>query len=161
MVVDTRELVLIASRQGRELARFPVEIGRGGAGKRRHGDLRTPRGRYRLLRAIPSHRYRYFIMVSYPNRRDLRRGFSRGLITREQRDAMLRAIGHGGLPRQDTKLGGNIGVHAPSLPPDQPRPALDAEPPPLEKTQGCIVMSDADLMAFLELFEPGCPIEIR
>jgi hypothetical protein len=161
VVVDSRELVLIASREGRELRRYPVEIGQGGVGKRRLGDLRTPRGRYRLLQAIPSRRYRHFLRVSYPNARDVQRGFSRGLITRTERDALIRTIGDGGLPRQDTKLGGNIGLHAPSMPPSAPRPPMDQIPRRLEKTQGCIVMHDEDLEDFLEIFQPGVALEIR
>jgi len=155
VVVDSAERELILFSGGRELRRFPVELGRLGVGKRQHGDLRTPRGRYRLLQAVPSPRFGHFIPVSYPNAEDLRRGFSRRLITREERDTMLATIHQGGLPSQDTGLGGHIGVHAPV------EPAGGPEPSSLPQTQGCIVMRAADLEIFLELYEPGVSFEIR
>lgn len=161
VVVESEASVLILYRDGRELVRYDVALGRGGVGKRRHGDEKTPRGRYRLLHPTSSRRFHHFILVTYPNIRDVRRGLNRGLITKAEHDELVRTLGRGDLPSQNTKLGGNIGVHAPEAPQGAPRPPPDPTRPPLEKTGGCIVMHDHDLEDFLERFDPQTPIEIR
>ncbi len=161
VVVESAENVLVLYRDEEELARYPVAIGRGGVGKRRHGDEKTPRGRYRLLDPSSSRRFHHFILVTYPNIRDVRRGLNRGLITKAEHDELARILSRGALPPQNSKLGGNIGIHAPEAKQGEPRPPPDPSPPPLRKTGGCIVMNDVDLEDFLERFEPGTIIEIR
>lgn len=160
-VVESTENALILYREGEELVRYDVALGRGGVGKRRHGDEKTPRGRYRLLNPSSSRRFHHFILVTYPNIRDVRRGLNRGLISQAEHDELARTLGRGALPPQNTKLGGNIGIHAPEAPQGAPRPPPDPSRPPLEKTGGCIVMHEHDLEDFLQRFEPRMVIEIR
>lgn len=161
VVVESDRSVLVMYRESREIARFPVALGRGGIGKRRRGDEMTPRGRYRLLAPAPSRRFHHFVPVTYPNASDLRRGLARGFLTQAEHDRLAASVRGGGLAPQDSKLGGNVGIHAPEAPQHVPRSVADREHQALEKTGGCIVMRDADLEAFLERFEPGVAIEIR
>lgn len=69
-----RELWLCA-RDG-AWARFAVALGRGGVGKRRIGDLRTPLGTYAMGEPRPSERYGTFIPIVYPTARQAALGFS-------------------------------------------------------------------------------------
>jgi lipoprotein-anchoring transpeptidase ErfK/SrfK len=161
VVVESDRSEIVMLREGSEIGRFPVALGRGGVGKRRRGDEMTPRGRYRLLEPAPSARFHHFVPLSYPNADDIRRGLDRGFITRAEHDRMLAAIRAGGRAPQDTALGGHIGIHAPEVPVDGSREPSDGELRPLARTGGCIVMRAADLEAFLERIETGTRIEIR
>src|SRR5512133_4002634 len=60
----TRHLWLCAA--GTPLVRYAVALGRGGIGKRRRGDGRTPVGTYPLGEPRPSARYGTFIPIAYP-----------------------------------------------------------------------------------------------
>src|SRR5512142_2575132 len=71
---DARALWLCAA--GAPAARFPVALGRSGAGKRRRGDGRTPLGAYRLGPPRPSARYGTFIPIAYPTPEEAARGFT-------------------------------------------------------------------------------------
>jgi hypothetical protein len=76
VVVDTRRRGLWLCESGHAVDRFPVAIGRGGPGKRRRGDLRTPLGEYPLGPPRPSRRYGLFIPVGYPTPEQLRLGYT-------------------------------------------------------------------------------------
>jgi hypothetical protein len=76
IVVLTRERALWLCRGGSPTAQFAVAIGRGGVGKRRRGDGRTPLGRYALGVPRPSARYGTFIPIAYPTPAQAARGFT-------------------------------------------------------------------------------------
>jgi murein L,D-transpeptidase YafK len=76
VVVDaaTRTLSLCSGR--RALERFRVALGRGGVGKAREGDRRTPLGTYALGAPRRSDRYGVFIPIAYPTPGQRRRGLT-------------------------------------------------------------------------------------
>ena len=122
--------------QGRALVRtYHVSLGQQPQGaKERSGDLRTPEGIYRLDQRNPRSEYFLSIRVSYPNDMD-----------------RARAQRHG------WDAGGAIMIHG--LPNDLKFPAryyLDQD-----WTDGCIALSNADMLEFWLLVQDNIPIEIR
>ncbi len=76
VVVDTRERGLFLCEGGQPLERFTVAVGRGGTGKQRRGDQRTPLGAYPLGAPRASARYGIFIPVGYPTPQQRRQGLT-------------------------------------------------------------------------------------
>lgn len=166
--LDTESKTLVLYRVGdgdpRELARFRVGLGLGeylsDEGKQRQGDRRTPRGRYRLFAARAS-KYLRFLHVSYPNAEDAARGLAAGLITRAEHDAIVAATRTGRPPPQDTALGGDIGLHGFGE-------ELGFVPPRVQRfqhlvnvTQGCVLLTDEEILVLEQSYVPGSALEIR
>jgi hypothetical protein len=63
-------------RHGSEVGRIPVALGRGGNGKLRAGDHRTPLGTYTFGTPRPSKLYGTFIPFDYPTREQAAKGHS-------------------------------------------------------------------------------------
>jgi hypothetical protein len=76
IVVHTRSRELWLCAEGAPPERFAVSLGRGGVGKRRRGDARTPLGTYALGAPRPSARYGTFIPIAYPTPEQAASGFT-------------------------------------------------------------------------------------
>ena len=76
VAVFTRKREIWLCRDGVDTARIPIALGRGGPGKRRAGDNRTPVGAYALGEPRPSRQYGLFIPIDYPTREQARSGHS-------------------------------------------------------------------------------------
>jgi hypothetical protein len=76
VAVFTRKREIWLCRRGVEMARIPGAIGRGGAGKKRAGDHRTPVGSYTLGEPRRSSQYGLFIPIEYPTPEQARMGHS-------------------------------------------------------------------------------------
>lgn len=116
------------------LRSYTVAIGFGGA----KGDGRTPVGTYHVVKHMPSH-LRVFMLLDYPS-----------LADRMRFDA---AKGRGDIPSSAT-IGGDVGIHG--------------EPPwakPFHKasysSQGCVVLTDAEIDELSRLLPDGVPVEIE
>ncbi len=94
IVVLTAQRVLHRCEEGRTTGTYPVALGRGGLGKEREGDGRTPLGTYPLGAPRASAKFWTFIPLAYPTPAQRRLGFTGG------------AVGVHGPPR---KLGGWFG----------------------------------------------------
>jgi len=68
VVVDGLAHELKLCQQGVVVKRFRVALGRGGTGKMREGDNKTPLGVYALGAPKPSARFGVFIPVGYPTK---------------------------------------------------------------------------------------------
>ena len=116
------------------LRTYRVALGLNPVGpKEQEGDSRTPEGHYQLTRRNPRSEYFLSIQVSYPNDRDL-----------------LRAR------RNRLTPGGAIMIHG--LP-----NALSREPSYYEQrdwTDGCIAVSDSDMLEIWLMTQPDTPIDI-
>lgn len=130
---STRQLQLL--RQGAVLRSYRIALGLQPAGhKERAGDFRTPEGSYRLGRRNARSDYFLSVQVSYPN--DLDRRYAR---------------------RNGWDPGGAIMIHG--LPntlrhsPDYYRSR--------DWTDGCIALSNSDMVEFWLLTQDNLPIEIR
>jgi L,D-peptidoglycan transpeptidase YkuD (ErfK/YbiS/YcfS/YnhG family) len=101
--------------------------------KEQEGDSRTPEGHYQLTRRNPRSEFFLSIQVSYPNDRDLQRA-----------------------RRNRLTPGGAIMIHG--LPNE-----LRREPTYYEKrdwTDGCIAVSDSDMLEIWLMTPPDAPIDI-
>lgn len=122
-------------RDGALVASYKVSLGLQPVGqKQREGDYRTPEGRYRLTRRNAQSDFFLAVQVSYPEPADI---------------ALARK--HGWAP------GGSIMVHGlPNLLKYSRERYLGTD-----WTDGCIALSNEDMLDFWLLTGAGTPIEIR
>jgi murein L,D-transpeptidase YafK len=134
VVVRKAERRLLLMQGGNVVRSYRVQLGLNPVGqKERSGDFRTPEGTYRLERRNPRSDYFLSIKVSYPNQADLRRARVRHWDT-----------------------GGSIMIHG--LP-----NYLRHEPEYYENTDwtdGCIAVSNADMVEIWMLTPDNVPIDI-
>jgi murein L,D-transpeptidase YafK len=134
VLVRKSERRLYLLRHGEVLRSYRVALGLIPDGpKERAGDFRTPEGRYQLTRRNSRSDYFLSIQVSYPNADDLRRAH-----------------------REHVNPGGSIMVHG--------LPNLQRHPPDYyaaaDWTDGCIAMSNADMVELWLMVQDNTPIDI-
>jgi hypothetical protein len=137
-------------KQGETVLRtFAIALGRKADGpKQFRGDNRTPEGRYYVCEKRPQSRFRRFLGISYPNRFDADRAFAERMITAEEWADIFFANLRGAVPPSTTPLGGRVGIHG-----------LGGRPPvPMDWTEGCIAVSDADIDYLYDLVPVGTPV---
>jgi murein L,D-transpeptidase YafK len=126
---------LLLMREERVIAEYPIRLGLNPVGpKQREGDFRTPEGRYWLTRRNPVSDFFLSIEVSYPNDDD------------RSRARQLRAA-----------PGGSIMIHGL---PNFPRKPSDYYVRN-DWTDGCIAVSNSDMVDIWLRTRVGLPIEIR
>ena len=122
-------------RHGAVLRTYHVSLGlQPNGAKERSGDFRTPEGVYHLERRNPRSDYFLSIQVSYPNDGDRMRA-----------------------RRNHWETGGSIMVHG--LPNDLKFPARYYTSK--DWTDGCIALSNSDMLEFWLIVQDNIPIEIR
>jgi murein L,D-transpeptidase YafK len=147
VVVTKRTSTLVVYDEGREVARFPVVLGRNPADKTREGDLATPEGEFYICYRNPDSKYHRFLGLSYPNEENAARGLREGLISQEEHDAICRAIARGGCPPWKTALGGEVGLHGPC--------------PNVTWTHGCVAMGVEEIEKLDGWLKLGDRVSIR
>ena len=91
---------------------YAIASGRGGPGeKQRLGDKRTPVGIYRIVGFNEDSKFHLFMRLNYPNVKDAFNGLKNRLISKREFDRIINSLRRGGLPPQNTALGGAIGIH--------------------------------------------------
>jgi murein L,D-transpeptidase YafK len=80
IVVNTQAGQLFLCASGKVHRRFPVAVGRGGTGKNKEGDRKTPLGIYILEKPRSSNRFYIFIPINYPTSEQIAEGFTGGDI---------------------------------------------------------------------------------
>src|SRR5580700_8476904 len=134
VVVRKSERRLYLLHRGEVIRSYRVALGLMPAGpKERAGDFRTPEGHYQLTRRNPRSDYFLSIQVSYPNDADLRRA-----------------------RRQHVDPGGAIMVHGM---PNSLRHNADYYASS-DWTDGCIGMSNSDMVELWMMTQDNIPIEI-
>ena len=133
VVKSERKLHLL--KAGRILRTFDVSLGLAPVGpKQREGDFRTPEGVYRLEARNANSDYFLSIKVSYPNAQDLTRARAQGLDP-----------------------GGQIMIHGlPNTPKYDARRYRG-----WDWTDGCIAVSNSDMVDIWLMTQESTPIEIR
>lgn len=135
VVVRKHDRQLLLMRHGEVLRSYRVSLGLQPAGpKERSGDFRTPEGSYRLARRNARSDYFLSIQVSYPNAED-------------ERNAR----------RNGWRVGGLVMIHG--LPNVLRHPASYYTNQ--DWTDGCIALSNSDMVEFWLLTQDNIPIEIR
>jgi len=130
---STRKLLLM--RADRVVAEYPIRLGLNPVGpKEREGDFRTPEGSYWLARRNQSSDFFLSIEVSYPNDNDRSRA-----------------------QRRRAAPGGSIMIHGQ---PNFPRKPADYYVRN-DWTDGCIAVSNSDMVDIWLRTRVGLPIEIR
>ena len=134
ILVRKRERRLYLMRQNEVLRSYPISLGLSPFGhKMQEGDFRTPEGKYQLIRRNPRSEFFLSIEVSYPNEDDVARATKMGV-----------------------RPGGAIMIHGL---PNIPRKSLDYY---LRNdwTDGCISVSNSDMVEIWMMTPPNTPIEI-
>jgi murein L,D-transpeptidase YafK len=122
-------------RRGEVVRSYKVSLGLQPNGpKERSGDFRTPEGSYRLTRRNSRSDYFLSIQISYPNDEDMRAA-----------------------RRNRWQSGGSIMVHGLPNTPRHPLSAYGSQ----DWTDGCIALSNSDMVEFWLLTQPNIPIDIR
>jgi hypothetical protein len=135
VLVIKHERVLQLLRRGRVIAQYPIKLGLNPYGhKRREGDFRTPEGKYDIVARNPQSEFFLSLKISYPNREDM---------------AVASENGH--------RPGGLIMIHGqPNEPKKSPQHYATKD-----WTDGCIALSNADMVDVWLRTSTGIPIEIR
>jgi L,D-transpeptidase catalytic domain len=135
VLVVKHERVLRLLRRGRVIAEYPIKLGLNPYGhKQREGDFRTPEGNYELVFRNPKSEFFLSIKISYPNREDA-------------------AVAH----ESGFAPGGLIMIHGqPNEPKRSPEHYATRD-----WTDGCIALSNADMVDVWLRTTTGTPIEIR
>jgi murein L,D-transpeptidase YafK len=135
VLVDKSERKLYLFKAGRVLREFDVSLGLVPNGpKQREGDFRTPEGKYRLDMRNANSDYFLSIRVSYPDDSDRARARAQGVDP-----------------------GGQIMIHGW---PNEPRYDLRRYES-TDWTDGCIAVSNSDMVDIWLLTRESTPIEIR
>ena len=134
LVVRKSERKLYLYRRGRLLSVYPVRLGLRPEGKKEfEGDFRTPEGHYSLGKRNPRSDYFLSIQVTYPNPDDITRAHKQG-----------------------AEPGGAIMIHGL---PNSPRKPVDYYNR-VDWTDGCIAVSNSDMVEIWLATTPGTPIDI-
>lgn len=110
------------------------------------GDGRTPEGEFYVFTKNPKSRFHLSLGLSYPAPDDAERGYAGGLITREERDAIVRAAGEKAMPPQKTRLGGEIYIHGGGTARDW--------------TEGCIALENEEIAELFAAIPVGTKVAI-
>ena len=122
-------------RDGQVLKSFDIALGLSPAGaKKREGDFRTPEGLYRLEMKNPNSDFFLSIKISYPSLDDRRRARQLGV-----------------------NPGGQIMIHGHPNEPKHPFSYYRGR----DWTDGCIAVSNSDMVDIWLMTEKDTPIEIR
>jgi murein L,D-transpeptidase YafK len=135
VLVRKGERKLYLLRNGQVLRSYKISLGLQPDGhKVVEGDYRTPEGKYLLNRRNPNSEFFLSIQISYPNEQDI---------------ARARKLG--------ARPGGAIMIHGQPNVPRKPRDYYDN----VDWTEGCIALSNSDMVEIWLMTPPDTPIEIK
>ena len=135
VLVDKSDRKLHLVQDGEILRTFDIALGIRPVGDKEYeGDFRTPEGRYTLDMRNPDSEYFLAIHVSYPNRADIREARAKGLDP-----------------------GGAIMIHGQPNNPTRSEAYYRTQ----DWTNGCIAVSNSDMIDIWLMTGDNTPIEIR
>ena len=113
LLIDTENLVLKVVSRGKVKAIYKnISIGRNGAAvDKRQGDEKTPLGEFKIGWINRESRYRLFFGMNYPSLAVAEKGLIRGDIDLDTYVAIRLALKNKGIPPQNSRLGGQVGIH--------------------------------------------------
>jgi murein L,D-transpeptidase YafK len=115
--------------------------------KEKEGDGKTPEGEFYIFTKNPKSSFYLSLGVSYPNIEDAKRGLKEELITKDQHDAIVKAVNGKKSPLQKTRLGGEIYIHGNGSATDW--------------TWGCVALENAEMKELFELIPVGAKVRIE
>jgi len=135
VLIEKTERKLHLFRNGIAFKTFDISLGlQPVGGKNQEGDFRTPEGKYMLDAKNPNSKYFLSIRVSYPNAQDRQEAQQRGVSP-----------------------GGAIMIHGQPNVPNWPETYYKTQ----DWTDGCIAVSNSDMLAIWSMTNENTPIEIR
>ena len=155
-LVDTKARILSVKQGSETKVVFEnIAIGRRGtASDKVRGDDKTPLGIYRIGWVNTKSRFHRFYGVNYPSRVDAQRGLQQGMIDSVTYRDLLHADLMNGVPRQDTPLGGQIGIHGVG----GGDPFIHSSS---DWTHGCIALTDKQIDQFGAWVKKGAVVIIK
>jgi murein L,D-transpeptidase YafK len=136
---------------GQVVRTFHIALGRDPkASKLIRGDGRTPRGRYYVCEKRPQSRFHRFLGISYPNIDDAEKAYAERLISTDEWAAIFFANLEQTVPPWSTPLGGHVGIHGYG----------GRVEVPIDWTEGCIAVRDADIDYLYDRVPLGTPVII-
>ena len=115
--------------------------------KVRQGDRSTPEGDFYVCVKNARSNFYLSLGLSYPNIEDAERGLRDKIITRAERNRIVRAIQNKQRPPWDTALGGEIFIHGGGTEGDW--------------TWGCIALANPDIRELFDAIPMGTPVRIE
>ncbi|MCH7897823.1 MAG: L,D-transpeptidase family protein [Proteobacteria bacterium] len=135
VIIEKAARKLYLLQDGEIFRTFDIALGIQPDGdKMREGDFRTPEGRYRLDRRNPNSEFFLSIHVSYPNQQDRRKARQKGV-----------------------EPGGAIMIHGQPNVPTKSETYYHTQ----DWTNGCIAVSNSDMIDIWLMTGENTPIEIR
>lgn len=143
---SARQLSLYSD--GRVVRTYKIALGTNPVDdKVRQGDRSTPEGDFYVCVKNARSNFYLSLGLSYPNVEDAERGLRDKLITRSQRDAIVRAIQNKRRPPWDTALGGEIFIHGGGTEGDW--------------TWGCVALANHDIKELFDAVPMGTSVQIK
>jgi murein L,D-transpeptidase YafK len=154
--VDSAKREMRVMRGDKVVAYFDhVSVGRWGVSQeKRRGDGKTPLGEYRIAWEKAEGQFGPFMGLDYPSLARAEKGLAAGEISQAEFQAIKAAHTEGRIPPQNTRLGGQIGIHG--LGPADPGIHRD-----LNWTKGCVALTNAQMRQFISLAGKGARVRIR
>ena len=154
--VDTQRLHLAVMQGEEELRLFEnIAIGSNGPAEARfRGDETTPLGEFTITEIRPSKRFEVFMAFDYPNLEHTERAFLEERIGTEEYWKLRKDLDEGKPPRQDTSLGGQLGIQG-----------LGQASPEVHKavnwTDGCIALTNEQVFELADIVAVGTRVVVH
>ncbi|EGL55504.1 erfK/YbiS/YcfS/YnhG [Methylophaga aminisulfidivorans MP] len=157
IVIKRSENKLLIEKNDKVIRSYHAAIGSGGRkAKQMEGDRRTPMGIYHIVDIKDSDRFHLFLQLDYPSVRDAINGLKAGHIKKSQYRRILDAHIFGGIPPQNTALGGVIGIHGIGV---ETKDKLEIHQM-ANWTQGCIALRNKEIDEILKFVGVGTEVKI-
>jgi murein L,D-transpeptidase YafK len=141
-----RELVLYSA--GKVVRVYRIGLGSNPKDdKRMQGDGCTPEGEFYVCSKNPRSSYYLSLGLSYPNEEDAERGLRDKLISKTQRDQIVRSIRGRSCPPWNTGLGGEVFIHGNGSATDW--------------TLGCLALDNGNMKELFDVIPKGTPVKIK
>lgn len=155
--IDLDSATLRLMHGERQVRAFHAALGKGGLGKERRGDKKTPVGRYHIVAIRPSDRFRTFMHLNYPNQDDINHAYGKGLLDWGEYERLLTGMAHNGVAPQNSVLGGVVGIHGMGT----KDPMLVRYHKKTNWTDGCIALTDEEIDNLAVLLDVGTVVMIH
>ena len=156
VLVDTATATLSVMRDQNAIVQLTnISFGRGGTGHhRQRGENKTPLGVYRISWIETQTAFHRFFGLNYPTLPQAYRAWKQGIIDHQTYQRILKARKDRRRPPQNTRLGGNIGIHGLG----DGDPWIHAN---LHWTNGCVALTNEQIDRLSEWLEKGTQVIIH